>query len=154
MANFQPADDATIRSLIDQGRRSANRLSAEALGAALPVETMTPEEIAVVVERIESAGVEVELDDSRLMRSRGVPAGAYRRGDGVVDIANPTAPAVSAPGAVPSRHGWADGIGANPEYNAAHGHGATPTWSRDGVELLPLATLAGVALVLIVALGH
>jgi len=151
-ATAQPATDVTIQSLIDQGRRSGNRLSAEALGASLPIETMTPEEIAVVVERIETAGVEVELDDSRLMRGRGgAPSGDYRRGDGVVDIASPAAPAVSAPGAVPSRHGWADEVGGN--AHAAHGHGASPTWIRGGVEMMPLASLLGVAVVLLLALG-
>ncbi|CAO3423545.1 RNA polymerase sigma factor region1.1 domain-containing protein [Azospirillum doebereinerae] len=151
-ATAQPANDATIQSLIDQGRRSGNRLSAEALGAGLPIETMTPEEIAVVVERIEAAGVEVELDDSRLMRGRGgAPSGDYRRGDGVVDIASPAAPAVSAPGAVPSRHGWADDVGSN--AHAAHGHNAVPTWVRGGVEMLPLASIVGVAVVLLLAVG-
>lgn len=151
MATAHPNTDGTIQSLIDQGRRSGNRLGAEALGAALPIETMTPEEIAAIVERIETAGVEVELDDSRLLRPRGAPAGGtYRRGDGVVDMASPAAPAVSAPGAVPSRHGFADDIGTS----AAHGHGASPTWTRNGVELLPLASLAVVALLLIATLGH
>ncbi|SMH53091.1 RNA polymerase sigma factor region1.1 domain-containing protein [Azospirillum agricola] len=152
MATTQPVSDATIQSLIEQGRRSGNRLGAEALGAALPIETMTPEEIAAAVERIEAAGVEVELDDSRLMRSRGAASGDYRRGDGVVGIASPAAPAVSAPGAVPSRHGWADDIAAGAP-NGVHGHGASPTWTRDGVEMLPLASLAGVAIVLLIALG-
>ncbi|PWC33045.1 RNA polymerase sigma factor region1.1 domain-containing protein [Azospirillum sp. TSO35-2] len=146
-------DHAAVQSLIAQGRRNGNRLSAEALGAALPVDTMTPEETAAVIERIEAAGVEVELDDSRLMHGRPNPALArqtrddYRRGDGVVDMASPAAPAVSAPGAVPSVHGWAD------DPVGAHGHGAVPSWKRNGVELLPLACVAGVAVVLIAALG-
>lgn len=144
-------DDRLIQSLIDHGRRNGNRLSAEALGEILPVDTMTPEETAAVIERVEAAGVEVELDDSRLMRGRPNPAlarqrGDYHRGDGVVDMANPAAPAVSAPGAVPSRHGWADDI-------ADGHHGGAPTWKRDGVELLPLASMAVVAVVLIAALG-
>lgn len=155
MVSVYPAapSDATVQSLIDQGRRSGNRLSAEALGAALPIDTMTPEEIAAVVERIETAGVEVELDDTRLMRGRpGAPAGEYRRGDGVVDMASPAAPAVSAPGAVPSRHGWADDIGTG-AHGAHDGHGASPRWVRDGVEMLPLASLAGVAVVMLLAVG-
>ncbi|CBS85574.1 hypothetical protein [Azospirillum lipoferum] len=147
-------DDRVVESLIDLGRRNGNRLSAEALGSVLPVDTMTPEETAAVIERVEAAGVEVELDDSRLMQGRPNPAlarqgGDYRRGDGVVDMASPAAPAVSAPGAVPSRHGWADDIG------SGHGghHHAAPTWTRDGVELLPLASVAAVAVLLILMLG-
>ncbi|MBP2300040.1 RNA polymerase sigma factor region1.1 domain-containing protein [Azospirillum picis] len=145
-------NDTAVQSLIDQGRRNGNRLSAEALGAALPVDMMTPEETAAVVERIEAAGVEVELDDAGLVRGRPNPAlarqtGDYHRGDGVVDMASPAAPAVSAPGAKPSVHGWLD------DAPAAHGHGGAPTWIRDGVEMLPLASMVLVALVLILALG-
>lgn len=147
-------DDRVVESLIDHGRRNGNRLSAEALGSVLPVDTMTPEETAAVIERVEAAGVEVELDDSRLMRGRPNPAlarqgGGYRRGDGVVDMDSPAAPAVSAPGAVPSRHGWADDMA---NGHAGHRH-AAPTWMRNGVELLPLASVAVVALVLILMLG-
>jgi hypothetical protein len=148
-------DDRLVESLIDHGRRNGNRLSAEALGSVLPVDTMTPEETAAVIERVEAAGVEVELDDSRLMQGRPNPAlarqtGEYRRGDGVVDMASPAAPAVSAPGAVPSRHGWADDIGSG---HGGHHHGAAPTWTRNGIELLPLASVAAVAVVLILMLG-
>lgn len=147
-------DDRLVESLIEHGRRNGNRLSAEALGGILPVDTMTPEETAAVIERVEAAGVEVELDDSRLMQGRPNPAlarqtGEYRRGDGVVDMASPAAPAVSAPGAVPSRHGWADDIA---NGHSGHHH-AAPTWTRNGVELLPLASVAVVALVLILMLG-
>ncbi|MBY6262317.1 hypothetical protein EI613_10380 [Azospirillum sp. 412522] len=148
-------DDRLVQSLIDHGRRNGNRLSAEALGGVLPVDTMTPEETAAVIERVEAAGIEVELDDSRLMRGRPNPGlarqtGDYHRGDGVVDMANPAAPAVSAPGAVPSRHGWADDIA---NGHAGGHHGAVPSWTRNGVELLPLASVALVAVVLIAALG-
>ncbi|ALG70011.1 hypothetical protein VY88_09990 [Azospirillum thiophilum] len=148
------ADTRLVESLIDQGRRTGNRLSAEALGAILPVDSMTPEETAAVIERVEAAGIEVELDDSRLMHGRpnpalARPAGDYRRGDGVVDMASPAAPAVSAPGAAPSRHGWADDIA----DGHAGGHGKAPTWQRNGVEMLPLASVAVVAVVLIALLG-
>ncbi|PWC88882.1 hypothetical protein TSH100_06655 [Azospirillum sp. TSH100] len=148
-------DERLIQSLIDHGRRNGNRLSAEALGGILPVDTMTPEETAAVIERVEAAGVEVELDDSRLTQGRPNPAlarqaGDYRRGDGVVDMASPAAPAVSAPGAIPSRHGWADEVGSG---HGGNHHGAAPTWTRNGVEMLPLASVALVAVVLIAALG-
>ncbi|WP_042442326.1 RNA polymerase sigma factor region1.1 domain-containing protein [Azospirillum sp. B510] len=148
-------EDRLIDRLIDHGRRNGNRLSAEALGAALPVDSMTPEETAAVIERVEAAGIEVELDDSHLMRGRPGPAPArqrddHRRGDGVVDMASPAAPAVSAPGAVPSRHGWADDIATG---HAGGHHGGAPTWTRNGVEMLPLACVAAVAVVLIAALG-
>lgn len=146
--------DAAVQRLIDQGRRNGGRLGIEQMGAALPIETMTPEEVAAVVERLETAGIEVDLEDPQLRRRRG----DYRRGDGVVDMASPAAPAVSAPGAVPSRHGWADeddalGHRRDDGHGRGHGHGAAPTWERNGVVLLPVAALVGVAVVLIAALG-
>ncbi|MBK3731994.1 sigma-70-like protein [Azospirillum brasilense] len=143
-------DDATLQRLIDKGRKHGNRLGIEQLGQDVPVETMTPEEVAVVVERLEAAGIDVELTDERLKRPRG--GGDYERGAGVVTIASPAAPAVSAPGARPSEHGWAD-EGLGHAHGAHHGSRRAPTWDRDGVDMLPIVSVLVVALVLIIALG-
>ncbi|WP_114859281.1 hypothetical protein [Azospirillum brasilense] len=143
-------DDATLQRLIGKGRTHGNRLSVEQLGQDVPVETMTPEEVAVVVERLEAAGIDVELTDARLKRPRG--NGDYERGAGVVTIASPAAPAVSAPGARPSVHGWAD-EGMGHAHGGQHGSRRAPTWDRDGVDMLPIVSVLVVALVLIFALG-
>ncbi len=148
-------DDATIDRLIGMGRSNGNRLSIEQLGREVPVETMTPEEVAAVVERLETAGIEADLTDESLKRPRGAriyEPGAGEPGAGVVDLASPAAPAVSVPGVRPSEHGWADeGHG----YAAAGHHGTrrAPTWDRGGVDLLPVVCMVVVALVLIIALG-
>ncbi len=143
-------DDATLQRLIDKGRRNGNRLGIEQLGQDVPVETMTPEEVAALVERLETAGVDVELTDERLKRPR---AGSdYQRGAGVVSMAAPAAPAVSAPGARPSEHGWAD-EGLGHAHGGHHGSRRAPTWDRDGVDMLPVVSIIVVALVLIIALG-
>ncbi|MGR0184140.1 RNA polymerase sigma factor region1.1 domain-containing protein [Azospirillum aestuarii] len=143
-------DDATLQRLIDKGRQHGNRLGIEQLGQDMPVETMTPEEVAVVVERLEAAGIDVELTDERLKRPRG--GGDYRRGAGVVGIATPAAPAVSAPDARPSEHGWAD-EGLGHAHGTHHGSRRAPTWDRGGVDMLPVVSVIVVALVLIIALG-
>ncbi|MDQ2101982.1 hypothetical protein [Azospirillum isscasi] len=144
-------DDTAIQRLAAKGRQNGNRLSIEQLGQEVPVETMTPGEVAELVEELEAAGIEVELTDARLKRPR-AGGGEYQRGAGVVDIASPAAPAVSAPGARPSEHGWAD-EGLGHAHGAHHGSRRAPTWDRGGVDMLPVASLVLVALVLIVALG-
>lgn len=145
-------DDATLQRLIEKGRQNGNRLGIEQLGQDVPVETMTPEEVAVVVERLEAAGIDVELTDERLKRPRSGGGSDYQRGAGVVDIASPAAPAVSAPGARPSVHGWAD-EGLGHAHGAHHGSRRAPTWDRGGVDMLPVVSVIVVALVLIIALG-
>ncbi|QCO00692.1 RNA polymerase sigma factor region1.1 domain-containing protein [Azospirillum argentinense] len=144
-------DDTTLQRLIAKGRQHGNRLSVEQLGQDVPVETMTPEEVATVVEQLEAAGIDVELTDERLKRPRG-GGGDYQRGAGVVTIASPAAPAVSAPGARPSEHGWAD-EGLGHAHGAHHGSRRAPTWDRGGVDMLPVVSVLIVALVLIIALG-
>lgn len=144
------ADERVVQDLIDRGRRNGNRLSVEQMGSLLPIETMTPGEVAGIVERLESAGIDVDLDESRLKQRR---AGVYAHGEGVVDLASPAAPAVSAPGVAPSRHGWSDD-GAGQNRAAVEGpHGGAPTVGEGGMDLLPIISLVVVALVLIIALG-
>lgn len=146
-------DNETLQRLTEEGRRHGNRLSVEQLGREIPVETMTPEEVAVVVERLESAGIDVDLDDERLKRPRGARAYDSARGEGVVDLASPAAPAVSVPGVKPSVHGWEDeGLG---HAHGGHGHGSrkAPTWNRGGVDMLPIVIIVVVALVMIAVVG-
>lgn len=143
-------DTSALERLKAMGKAHGNRLTIDQLGREVPVDTMTPEEVAAVIERLEASGIDVELTDERLRRAR--PSGEYQRGVGVVDLASPAAPAVSVPGVHPSRHGWEDeGHG----YAHGHHHGArkAPTWNRGGVDLLPVASLVVVALVLIGTLG-
>ncbi len=146
-------DDATLQRLTDRGRQNGNRLSIEQLGQDVPVETMTPEEVADLVEQLETAGIDVELSDARLKRPRSGGGTDYQRGAGVVDLASPAAPAVSAPGARPSEHGWAD-EGLGHAHGGHHGSRRAPTWDRGGVDMLPVVTLIVVALVLILVLSR
>lgn len=62
----------TLDQLIARGR-SRGHLTTEDLASALPVETMTPDEIALVVVHIEEAGVPVELDEELLAGPRHRP---------------------------------------------------------------------------------
>lgn len=55
----------TIERLVAVGR-SKGFLDTQDLLEALPVQTMSPEDIALVVVRLEDAGVPVELDESLL----------------------------------------------------------------------------------------
>lgn len=147
-----PIDETTKERLIRMGRQNGDRLSIEQLGQEIPVETMTPDEVAAVVETLEGAGIEVDLEDEKLKKPR--PTVAYERGAGVVDMASPAAPAVSAPGARPSQHGWEDeGYGHAADRHGHHGSRRAPTWNRGGVDMIPIVTFAAVALVLIVVLG-
>lgn len=146
-------DNDTMQRLTEEGRRHGNRLSVEQLGREIPVETMTPEEVAVVVERLETAGIDVDLDDERLKRPRGARSYDAVRGEGVVDLASPAAPAVSVPGVKPSVHGWEDDrVG---QAHGGHGHGSrkAPTWDRGGMDMLPIVIIIVVALVMIALVG-
>ncbi|HEY8381279.1 MAG TPA: RNA polymerase sigma factor region1.1 domain-containing protein [Microvirga sp.] len=62
----------TLEQLIAHGR-SRGHLTTEDLASALPVETMTPDEIALVVVHLEEAGVPVELDEELLAGPRHRP---------------------------------------------------------------------------------
>lgn len=61
-------DTDTLQRLIDLGKRKG-QLSTEDLFAGLPVDSMSAEDIAMVVLEIEEAGVPVEPDDTLLTRS-------------------------------------------------------------------------------------
>ncbi|MGQ9365446.1 hypothetical protein [Azospirillum sp. ST 5-10] len=137
-------DETALARLQDIGRRQG-RIGAEELGRILPVDRMSPGDIARVVERLESAGIEVDLDPSLLKPRADRDAGDM----GVVDIASPAAPAVSAPGVRPSGSHDVASMG------ATHGHGTrrAPTWERGGIDLIPIVSIGVVAIVLIVALA-
>jgi hypothetical protein len=63
---MQPAlDRITLDHLISLGRRQGH-LTTEDLRASLPVETMSAEEIALIVVHLEETGVPVELEESLL----------------------------------------------------------------------------------------
>ncbi|WP_029007745.1 hypothetical protein [Azospirillum halopraeferens] len=139
-------DETALTRLEDVGRRQG-RISAEDLGRILPVDRMSPGDIARVVERLESAGIDVDVDPALL---HGRSDGGAAAGDaGVVSIARPAAPAVSAPGVRPSTSHDAASMG------STHGHGTrrAPTWNYEGVDLIPIVSIGAVALLLIVALA-
>ena len=139
-------DETAVSRLHDIGRRQG-RISAEELGRILPVDRMAPGDIARVVERLESAGIEVDLDPSLLAPRAG--AGRDAGDAGVVDIASPAAPASTAPGVGPSSSHEVASMG------ASHGRGSrrAPTWERGGIDLIPIVSIGVVAVVLIIALG-
>lgn len=142
-------NEAAYQRLEAHGRRDG-RITVEEMGREMPIEEMDPVEIAEVVDRLERAGIDVDVDAALLKPhpDRGRPAGDA----GVVDIAHPAAPAVSAPGVRPSRP--ADVADMGDPYHGHHGHGRkAPTWMRDGVDLLPVVCVGLVAIVMIVALG-
>lgn len=147
-----PIDNETMQRLTEEGRRHGNRLSIEQLGREVPVETMTPEEVAAVVERLETAGIDVDLDDERLKRPRGARTYEPEPGAGVVDLASPAAPAVSVPGVKPSVHGWED-EGLGHAHADAHGSRKAPTWNRNGVDMLPIVIIIVVAVLMIAIVG-
>ncbi len=143
-----PVEESALRRLSDIGRREG-RVTVEALARELPIDRMAPEEIAAVIERLEAAGVEVDVSDPSLLRDRAPRAARVyegeKRGEGVVDMGSPAAPAVSAPGVKPSEGGW---IGS--ERGGHHPHRVAPTWRVGGIELLPLAAVLAVAILLLI----
>jgi len=76
--------------LIEKGRRRGG-LSTEDLRAALPIERMNADDIAMVVLQIEEEGVQVELDDELLARS-GAPARTPPPAVPVIDLPGVTEP--------------------------------------------------------------
>ena len=145
------AIDAGIRdTLLDMARKRGDRLSVGELGDVLPVEQMTPTEIADLVAELEGAGVHVDLDDPRLA-VRPTSQTEAQRTAGVVTMASPAAPAVSAPGVRPARHGFMDD---GPD-SMAHGHRgrAAPVIWYNGMDMLPVISMVGVAIVLLILLG-
>lgn len=141
--------EAAYQRLEAHGRRDG-RITTEEIGRELPIEEMDPVEIAQVIDRLERAGIDVDVDPALLKPH---PDRGRSGGDaGVVDIAHPAAPAVSAPGVRPSRP--VDIAGMGDPHHGHHGHGRkAPTWTRDGIDLLPIVCVGIVAIVMIVALG-
>ncbi|HYH23385.1 MAG TPA: RNA polymerase sigma factor region1.1 domain-containing protein [Azospirillum sp.] len=142
-------NEAAYQRLEAHGRRDG-RITVEEMGRELPIEEMDPVEIAEVVDRLERAGIDVDVDAALLKPhpDRG------RSGDaaGVVDIAHPAAPAVSVPGVRPSRPADIAGMGEPLHGHSGHGRKA-PTWNHNGMDLLPIVCVGVVAIVMIVALG-
>lgn len=146
-----PIDDTVYRRLHEEAGRQGGRLSVEDLGRVLPLDTMSATEVAEVVERLERAGIDVDVDPAL---TRPHPDATIGNSDGVVDLASPAAPAVSAPTVHPSTRADIVAMGdPHPHGHHGHRHRRAPTWNRGGVELLPMLCIAIVAVVLIVALG-
>ncbi|WP_431854438.1 hypothetical protein [Azospirillum sp.] len=146
-----PIDDTAYRRLEEDARRQGGRLSVEDLGRALPIDTMSATEVAEVVDRLERAGIDVDVDPTL---TRPHPDATSGNSDGVVTIASPAAPAISAPNVRPTTRADVVAMGdPHPHGHHGRGHGRAPTWNRNGVELLPLLSMGIVAVLLIVALA-
>jgi hypothetical protein len=72
MASEPIIDRAVLDQLIARGRRQG-RLSTDDLRAALPVTSLTAEDLAMIVVEIEEAGVPVELSDDLLALAGSAP---------------------------------------------------------------------------------
>lgn len=136
---------AAVERLIEQGRRTG-RLTTDDLNRALPIQSMSAEEIAAVVDRLDAAGIDVDVDE-RLTGGRPRP---QRQGEPLSTTQPPyAAPAVSEPGVRPSREGWVGTHGDAP----AHGSRRAPSWEAGGVNIMPVIAVGASALVLLIALG-
>lgn len=139
--------DAAVQRLIEQGRRTG-RLTTEDLSRALPIQSMSAAEIAGVVDRLDAAGIDVDVDE-RLTGGRPRPQRGAAGSPLPSTIPPVAAPAVSEPGVRPSKEGWAGTHGDAP----AHGSRRAPSWEADGVNIMPLVAFGISALVLMIALG-
>jgi hypothetical protein len=144
-----PIDETVYRRLEEEAGRRGGRMSVEDLGRVLPLDTMSATEVAEVVERLERAGIDVDVDP---MLTRPHPDATSGNSDGVVDLASPAAPAISAPNVRPTTQADIVAMG-DPHPHTHHGHRHAPVWNVNGVEMLPMLAMGIVALVLIVALG-
>ncbi|HYG87104.1 MAG TPA: hypothetical protein VD978_12670 [Azospirillum sp.] len=141
-------DESAYRRLEEIGRRNG-RLGVEDVARVLPLDTMSATEVAEVVERLERAGIEVELDPV-LARQR--PDATAGNSEGVVDLASPAAPAISSPRVHPTTQADIVAMG-DTHYHGHHGRKRAPTWNVNGIEMLPVLVIAIVAVLMIVALG-
>src|SRR5215210_3868012 len=66
-------DEGRLQDLIDLGQ-TKGRLSTEDLQEVIPVDTMSLEELAEVILRLERAGIDVEVDPALLEREPGTAA--------------------------------------------------------------------------------
>ena len=144
-------DDSAYSRLEEEARRRGGRLSVEELGRILPLDSMSETEVAAVVERLERAGIDVDVDPAL---TRQHPDSTANNSDGVVSMASPAAPAISSPRVYPSTRADIVAMGdPHPHGHHGHGHGRAPTWNKNGVEMLPMLAIGIVALLLIIVLG-
>lgn len=141
------AIDETAYTRLEEIGRRERRVTTDDMRRLLPIDRMSSADLAGVIERLERAGIEVDVDPV-LLRPRGDTG--EPNDAGVVDIATYAAPAVSAPGVRPSTPRDLADMG-DPHHH--HGSRRAPTWDYGGLDLLPIACVALVAIVLIGALG-
>jgi hypothetical protein len=133
-------DRSTLDRLVAQGR-AKGQLTNEDLAAALPIETMDAEDIALVVVHLEEAGIAVELDESLLTgRPSRPPEGVPR-----LDFLAPAGPAASP---APAR---ADLSAAAHSGPGAQRDDADPRGAGPGVHRA--VALAGIAVVALLVLA-
>ena len=85
----QALDRNTLDRLITLGRRQG-QLTTEDLRASLPIESMSAEEIALIVVHLEESGIAVELEDS-LMTPGPRPAAPATVGAEIIPFPRPDA---------------------------------------------------------------
>lgn len=81
-------DSSTLNRLVALGQ-SKGRLTTEDLADALPVGSMSADDVALVVVHLEDAGIPVELDEHLLADRPGRPPGEA----GAFELTSPQAPA-------------------------------------------------------------
>lgn len=127
------------------------RVTTGDVARTLPLTALSVADLTAIMERLEDDGIAVDVDASLLMPRR-APVDR-EHGVGVVDMANPAAPAISTPGAQPATPKEIAGMGFARQPDApGHRHHA-PTLKRGGVDLLPLLSMGAVAVVMLVAFG-
>ena len=144
-----PIDESAYRRLEEEAGRRGGRLTVEDLGRVLPLDSMSATEVEAAVERLERAGIDVDVDPAL---TRPHPDASSGNSDGVVTMASPAAPAISSPRVHPTTQADIVAMG-HSHPHGHHGHRRTPTWTVNGVEMLPMLSVLIVALVLIAALG-
>lgn len=125
------------------------RVTTGDVARTLPLASLSAQDLTAIIERLEDDGIEVEVDVSLLMPRR-APVDR-EHGVGVVDMANPAAPAISVPGARPATAEEIAGMGFARQPDAPGRHHHAPTLKRGGVDMLPLLSIGAVTLVMLVA---
>ena len=134
-----PIDRSTLDRLVAEGR-AKGQLTNEDLAAALPIGTMDPDDIALVVVHLEEAGIPVELDESLLTGQPSRPSEGVRR----VEFMAPEGPLASPSPAPPDLSGGAPAA-PDARRDDVSGHGAGPSVHR-AVALAAVAVVALLAL--------
>lgn len=146
-----PVENAVVERLVASGRPTG-RLDPADLAAAVPLDRLSVLDLADLIDRLEEAGVTVEIDPRLLVArspvagDRGLPAASHVEGAGAAARVGVYAPsAISGAVSVPAR--------ATPPDNSAHGHGHTAGRDVSPTLLAIGSMVAAVVLILLVVGG-